>query len=288
MGNPARFFSFVRFEHTIFALPLVFAAVLLAGNGLPTPRVALLVLMAAAGARTCAMALNRIVDRESDARNPRTAGRELPAGRMTLRQGWAVAGAGAVALIVAAAALSRTCLLLAPVPVIVFAVYPILKRVTPFAHFGVGVADALGPAGGWVAARSTAGRPVLTDAEPLWWLLAFTILWIAGFDVIYATQDEAFDRETGLHSFPAWMGRERALRASGGLHFLAGGCLGCFYITGLAGPWALACVAGIAALLLAEHERPDDLSFAFFWANAGVSLLLFAAVACGVFAPGDA
>jgi len=284
----SRYFSFVKFEHTIFALPLVFAAALLAAGGLPTLRVGGLILVAAAGARTCAMALNRIIDRELDARNPRTAARELPAGRMSLAEGRAVAVFGAATLVAAAAKLSPTCLWLSPVPVLAFAAYPWLKRFTPAAHLGVGVADALGPAGAWVAVRTSAGLPIFTDAAPLWCLLAFTVLWIAGFDIVYATMDEEHDRAAGLHSVPAWLGRRDAQTVSAALHFLAGGCLGGLYMSGLAGPWALACLAGVTGLLLAQHERPDDIAFAFFWANAGVSLLLFAAVACGVFLPGDA
>lgn len=290
-----KYLSFVRFEHTIFALPLVFAAALLAAAGptpaearVPRPLLALLILIAAGGARTCAMALNRVLDRDLDARNPRTANREIPAGRMSVREGWGVALAGAAVLVVAAGAISRLCLVLAPLPVIAFVIYPLLKRVTPLAHLGVGVADALGPAGAWVAVRSAAGQPVFSEAGPLWWLLGFTVLWIMGFDVIYALQDLEVDRKEGLHSLPAALGREGALTVSAALHFLAGGCLGCLYIDALAGPWALCCLIAIAGLLLAEHERPDDAQFAFFWANAGVSLLLFGMVALGLFAPGDA
>lgn len=279
------FVSFVRFEHTVFALPLIYAGAILATRSLPPVPLALLILAAAAGARTCAMALNRIIDAKADARNPRTANRELPAGRMTGAQAWAVAAGGAAVLGIAAAFISRICLILAPVPIVAFVVYPYLKRFTPFAHLGVGVADALGPAGAWAAARSAAGQPILADAQGLWFLCAFTTLWIAGFDVIYATQDEAFDRQEGLKSIPAWLGRAQALAVSGGLHFAAAVFLGFLYQSELTGPVALFFLFAIAALLFAEHERPEDINFAFFWANAGVSLLVLGLVMSGVLLP---
>lgn len=280
-----RYLSFVRFEHTVFALPLIAAGAILATRSLPSARLAGLMLVAAAGARTCAMALNRIIDAGVDARNPRTAGRELPAGRMTHGEAWGVAAGGAVALAVAAGLMSRLCLVLTPVPLIAFVVYPYLKRVTPFAHLGVGLADALGPAGAWVAARSAAGAPVFADADALWFLFAFTALWIAGFDVIYGTQDEVFDRAEGLRSLPAWLGKTAALRVSGGLHFAAAVALGFLYQADLTGPVALFLLFAIVALLFAEHERPDDVQFAFFWANAGVSLLVLGFVLTGVLLP---
>ena len=280
-----KYFSFVRFEHTVFALPLVYAGAILATRSLPPVGLSLWILAAAAGARTCAMALNRIIDASTDARNPRTAGRELPAGTMTSGQAWSVAAGGAIVLAGAAAMISRTCLMLTPVPIVAFVGYPYLKRFTPFAHFGVGIADALGPAGAWVAARSAAGLDVFDDPGGLWLLLAFTALWIAGFDVIYATQDEAFDRAEGLKSFPAWLGKPRALAASGALHCAAAVCLGFLYQSELTGPVALFFLFAIAALLIAEHERPDDIAFAFFWANAGVSLLVLGFIVSGTLMP---
>ena len=283
-----RLFSFVRFEHTVFALPLVFAGAILAARALPSPRLAVLILIAAAGARTCAMALNRILDRDLDAVNPRTQNRELPAGAMSLGTAWTIAAAGATAMAVSAASISSLCLFLVPIPILVFVLYPYLKRFTLFCHFGVGIADALGPGGAWVAARSAAGRPVFDDAHGLWWLLAFTVIWIAGFDVIYATQDEAHDRQAGLHSIPASLGREAALSVSGGLHAAAAACLAFLWQSELNGPWALLSLAGIFVLLIAQHERAEDIEFAFFRANAGVSVLVLLLVGTGVLLPGDA
>lgn len=282
-----RWFSFVRFEHTVFALPLVFAGAILSTRSLPSLKLAMLILVAAAGARTCAMALNRILDRDLDAVNPRTRDRELPAGKMSVGSAWGIAVAGGIALTVSAAAISRLCLLLVPIPILVFVLYPYLKRFTPLCHFGVGIADALGPGGAWVAARSAAGLPVFAESQGLWYLLAFTVLWIAGFDVIYATQDEAHDRASGIRSLPAALGRDRALAVSGMLHAAAAACLAFLWQGELNGPWALLALAGIFLLLIAEHERPDDIAFAFFWANAGVSLLVLVLVGAGILLPGD-
>lgn len=231
------------------------------------------------------MALNRIIDAAADARNPRTAMRELPRGTLTLREAWSVAATGAAAYFAAAGLISSLCLLLSPIPLVVFALYPYLKRFTSLAHLGVGVADALGPLGAWVAVRSAAGAPVLEDAGGLWLLAAFAVLWITGFDVIYATLDEAFDRQEGLHSLPALLGKEDALRVSGALHFLAAACLGFLYVSEFAGPAPLFLLVAIVALLLYEHERIHDVHFAFFTANAGVSFLVLAFVLAGVFLP---
>lgn len=277
-----KYFSFVKFEHTAFALPLVFAGAILATRRLPSPRLAALILLAAAGARTFAMAVNRLVDAGIDRRNPRTAGRELPRGALTAPQAWAVALAGAFVYLGAAALISPLCLKLSPVPLVVFVLYPYLKRFTSLAHFGVGLADALGPAGAWVAARSAAGVPVLEDAVPLGLLAAFSVLWIAGFDVIYSLQDEDVDRRESLHSLPARHGREAALLMSAAMHFVAGACLAFIYASEFGDPGSLLALGLIAVLLIEEHRRVDDLKFAFFTANAGISVLVLAFVLAGV------
>jgi len=280
-----KYLSFVKFEHILFALPLVFAGAFLAAHGLPGTRLIFLILVAAAGARTCALALNRLIDVEVDRRNPRTAARELPSGIMTLTEGKGVALAGAAVYVTAAGLISKLCLVLSPIPLLAFVLYPYLKRFTALAHLGVGVADAMGPLGAWVAVRSAGGAPIFEDAGALWLLTGFTILWIAGFDVIYATLDETFDREAGLHSLPAKLGRADALQVSGALHFLAATCLGFLYVSEFAGPGPLFLLVAIVALLLAEHERVEDVHFAFFTANAGVSFLVLAFISAGVLLP---
>jgi len=280
-----KYFSFVKFGHTAFALPLILAGAMLAAGGMPEPGLVVLIVIAAAGARTCAMALNRIIDAGIDRRNPRTVARELPSGKMTGRQAWGVAIAGAIIYLSAAAGISPLCLKLSPVPLLVFGIYPYLKRFTLFTHLAVGFADAMGPAGAWVAIRSAAGEPVFAEATGLWLLVAFSVFWIAGFDVSYATLDENFDRMDGLFSLPARLGKSVALDVSGVAHFIAAVCLGLLHVSALGTPASLLVLLVIFGLLLLEHERRDDVHFAFFTANAGVSVLVFLLVAGGVLVP---
>src|SRR6266850_5107612 len=211
--------SFVRFEHTLFSLPLILAGVFsAAGPALPVWRW-VLITVAAVGARTSAMAMNRLIDRRLDALNPRTRNRELPAGRMQPREAWALLGVATAAYLAACAALGPWFLRVAVLPLVVFAGYPYLKRFTPLCHLGVGAALALAPLAGYAAAH-----PDLRHPAGAVWLAAFAMCWVSGFDIIYATLDEAFDRSHGVHSLVAWLGRRGALRASAALHALAWGC----------------------------------------------------------------
>ncbi len=286
MRVPARlsnYLNFVRFEHTVFALPLILASAILAEERVPGAGVLALIVVAAAGARTCAMALNRLIDAKIDALNPRTANRELPAGKMGLREAWGLLLAASAVYLTAAAALGRTCLYLSPIPLAVFALYPYMKRITVLSHFGVGAADAMGPLGAWVAVRCAAGRPILDEPAPLIYFSLFAFLWISGFDIIYATQDEDFDRSFGLHSLPARLGRDDALKISGLLHFLAAACLGFIYMLEFAGPFPLLVLAAIILMLVLEHARIDDIRFAFFTANAAIGALTLAFIAAGLF-----
>ena len=205
--------SFVRFEHTLFSLPLVLAGVFSVPGPALTPARWGLIAVAAVGARTTAMALNRLIDRRLDALNPRTQQRELPAGRMRLVEAWLLLVVSALAYVVACAALGRWFLEVAAIPLVVFAVYPYLKRWTPLCHLGVGLALALAPLAGYAAAHPDLGRP-----GAALWLAGFALLWVSGFDIIYATLDEDFDREHHVHSLVAWLGRTQALAVSGWLH----------------------------------------------------------------------
>jgi 4-hydroxybenzoate polyprenyltransferase len=279
------YLGFVKFEHTAFALPLIVAGAMLAAGGMPGLGTLSLIIAAAAGARACAMAFNRLADRLYDAQNPRTAGRELPSGLMSVGEGWMVLAAGACIYVAAAAALGRLCLFLSPVPLFVFAAYPYLKRFTCLSHLGVGIADALGPLGAWVAVRCSLGAPVLEDSLPLAYLAGFTVLWVSGFDIIYATLDGDFDRSAGLKSLPALLGRQDALSVSGAMHFLAGALLAFLYMLEFAGPFPLFILAAIAGMLLYEHQRTDDVHFAFFTANAIIGALVLALVATGLLIP---
>ncbi len=269
--------SFVKFEHTLFSLPLLVAGAVLAARGLPGAAPLAWILVAGTGARTVAMALNRILDRAIDARNPRTAARELPAGRMSTGAAWGVAAGGLALFYVAVLNLPPLCLKLSPVPLAIFIVYPLLKRFTPLAHFGVGAALAFGPIGAWVAVTDRA-LPV----GAVHWLALFTWLWVAGFDVIYATLDEEFDRREGLHSLPAALGRARALAVAAWIHAGAFAALAVMTARHLHGTAAWVLLAAVGALLAWEHRSAHAVDFAFFRINLVVGFVVLALVWTGV------
>jgi len=269
--------SFVKVEHTLFSLPVMVAGAVLAAGALPDLAVLGWILMAGVGARTLAMALNRLIDREVDAANPRTADRELPSGQMSLAEGWGIAAFGLVVYTLACWNLPPICRVLAPLPVLVFVIYPYLKRVTPFAHLGIGTALAIAPLGGWVAVRGDLGQ-----LGAAWLLALFTLFWVAGFDVIYATLDQESDRRTGVRSLPAWLGSQRALRVSAGFHALAVVALAVLYFRFLTGPIAGFGVGVVALLLFAEQRLADRVNLAFFRINIVVGFAVLAVVALGV------
>lgn len=273
----ANWASFIKVEHTLFSLPVMFAGTILAAGGWPPASLLGWVLLAGIGARTLAMALNRLIDHNVDADNPRTASRELPAGRMTLAEGWGIAGAGLLLYALACWNLPRICQVLAPLPVAVFVIYPYLKRLTPFAHLGIGTALALAPLGGWVAVRGN-----LEDLAAPLLLAGFTLFWVAGFDVIYATLDEDSDRRTGIQSLPAWLGAQRARRVSGLFHIVAAAALAALYSGFLGGLFAGIGVALVALLLVAEQRLADRVDFAFFQINIVVGFAVFGVVLLGV------
>lgn len=275
-----RYLSFVKIEHTLFSLPLIYSGVLLAaGETVPPASVLLLVLAAATGARTTAFALNRIIDRHIDARNPRTAVRDLPAGRMTLTEALGVLGAGLLLYFGSAYLISEFCFLLSPIPLAVFLVYPTMKRYTPLAHFGVGLGLAMGPLGGWFALS-----PSFENLLPPALLSLFTLFWVAGFDIIYATLDEEFDRKASLYSFPSRFGRTRALRYSAWLHVAAFLLLAALFAVSLRSLFALPLLLLTGWLLYLEQRRADDVELAFFRINAVAGFAVFAMVLVGVWA----
>lgn len=262
----------VKFSHTIFALPFALAAAALAarGVGLPLSRL-IAIVVAMAGARTAAMGFNRIVDRQLDARNPRTAARELPRGAVSLRAAWTMTITSTALFIGAAAYLGPLCLALTPVALLLLFGYSLTKRFTALCHLVLGLAIASGPAGAWIAVRGDFG---LTPAL----LMIAVASWISGFDVLYSLADRDFDRAAGLHSIPARLGVSGALVVSGLLHvFTLAALLALAAAAGL-GPLYLAGVAIVAALLIWEHAilRPSDLSrlnVAFFNLNGYVSVV---------------
>jgi 4-hydroxybenzoate polyprenyltransferase len=271
----------VKFSHTIFALPFALAAAALAarGIGLSVPRL-LAIIVAMAGARTAAMGFNRIVDRHIDARNPRTAGRELPRGIVSTRAAWALTGLATAVFVAAAAWLGPLCLALTPVALALLFGYSLTKRFTALCHLFLGLAIASGPAGAWIAVRGDFG-----------WVPGLLMIavgtWIAGFDVLYALSDREFDRASGLHSIPALLGVKGALVASAALHAVTVGALALLLpVAGLGIVYGLG-VAVVAGLLLWEHwiVRPHDLSrlgIAFFNLNGYVSVAYLVAVVADV------
>jgi len=272
----------IKIEHTLFALPFAFLGAVLAAHGFPSPWQILWIVMAMVGARSAAMAFNRIADRNFDAQNPRTASRALPAGLLSVGFVWAFTVAAAALFLLSAAMLNRLTLILAPVALACVLLYSFTKRWTQFSHLVLGACLSIAPTGAWIAVRGEIG-----SAVPL--LLSLVVLlWTAGFDVLYACQDYNFDREQGLRSIPARFGIGRALWIARGLHaaaFLA--LIWLFLITQL-GPVAFAGVIATGALLIYQHRlvRADDLSrlnAAFFTTNAFVSVILLATFGSAVF-----
>jgi 4-hydroxybenzoate polyprenyltransferase len=273
-----RFFSFVKIEHTLFSLPLIYSGVLLASRGtIPPVRVLILVLTAATGARTVAFALNRVIDRNIDKRNPRTALRDLPSGRMTLWEASWVMIAGLALYFGSAFLIADFCFIMSPIPLVVFSVYPTMKRYTPLAHFGVGLGLAMGPLGGWFA-MSPSFDHLLAPAL----LSLFTLLWVAGFDIIYSTLDEEFDRKESLYSFPSRFGKERALRYSAYLHGAAFLILMGLFFYSIFSLLALPLLLLTGYLLYLEQKKADDVELAFFKINAVAGFVVFAMVVVGI------
>jgi 4-hydroxybenzoate polyprenyltransferase len=270
----------IKIEHTLFALPFAFLGALLAARGftptgLPTLWQALWITLAMVGARSAAMAFNRIADRHIDAANPRTAARAIPSGQLSVSFVWAFTVASAALFFLASLMLNRLTLLLSPVALGSVLLYSYTKRFTSLSHVVLGWCLCIAPAGAWVAVRGAIDSPV-----PL--LLSLVVLlWTAGFDVLYACQDFEFDRGAGLRSVPARVGVARALWVSRLLHAGAFAALvGLYFLTHL-GAAAVAGVAATGALLVYQHSlvRADDLSrlnAAFFTTNAFVSVILLA------------
>lgn len=274
-----KFFSFVKIEHTLFSLPLIYSGVFLAARDtVPPLRIVILVLTAATGARTVAFALNRIIDRRIDAKNPRTATRDLPSGRMTLWEAGWVMIAGLALYFGSANFISDFCFYMSPIPLAIFIVYPTMKRYTPLAHFGVGLGLAMGPLGGWFAVSPSFDN-LLAPAL----LSLFTLFWVAGFDIIYATLDEEFDRKASLYSFPSRFGREKALKFSGYFHLIAFGLLIALFFHSVFSLMALPLLLLTGYLLYLEQKKAEDVELAFFKINAIAGFAVFAMVLIGVY-----
>jgi 4-hydroxybenzoate polyprenyltransferase len=272
----------IKFEHTVFALPFALLGMILAAEGWPRPRVIGWILVAMVGARSAAMGWNRVVDRDIDAANPRTASRAIPAGLLTpsFVALFVVASLGLLAL--AAWQLNPLCLTLLPIAIVVLLGYSYTKRFTALSHVVLGLALAGAPIGAWAAVRGD------VTATPLL-LGAVVLLWVSGFDVLYALQDEDFDRRNGLHSIPAALGRVGSLWLSAALHAAMLALLALLprvYPPGLGmGFWIG--LAGCVIALTYQHAivKPNDLSrlnAAFFTANGVLAIWLFGCVAADV------
>jgi 4-hydroxybenzoate polyprenyltransferase len=272
-----KFLSFVKIEHTLFTLPLIYSGVALGLSEMPSVYLLILVLIAAVGARTTAFAFNRIIDRKIDFRNPRTANRELPSGRMSPVEAIGVLIAGFILYFGSAALISNFCLLLSPIPLIIFIVYPYMKRFTILAHFGVGVGMAMAPLGGWFAVS-----PSFNNLLPPFLLCLFTMMWGTGFDIIYATLDEEFDRKENLYSFVSKFGRSKALRYSAIFHFIGFTALAILFIISIQTLYALPFLLLTGILLWIEHIKAANVDVAFFKINAGLGFVVFAMVITGV------
>lgn len=274
------YFRLVAFRHSIFALPFALQGAWLAQRGTPPLRALALIVVCAVAARTAAMGFNRLVDRRIDARNPRTADRELPSGVLAPWHAGVLVVLASALFIAAAFALNALCGKLAPAVLAVLFFYSFTKRFTWLAHGFLGLSLALAPLGAWLALR---GRLDGDLAVPL--LLAGAVLtWVAGFDLIYACQDRDFDARERLHSVPARFGIARALRAAQLAHVATVALLALTWWRAELGWIYLAAVAGAALLLAWEHSlvAPDDLSrvdLAFFTLNGWVGVALFLGLA---------
>ena len=278
--------AFVKIEHTLFSLPLFFAGALLSQPWLGWASVAwgrlFLIVLAGTGARTTALALNRILDARIDARNPRTAGRELPTGKLSKQSAWSIAAAGLFFYLLAAAALGPLCLELSPLPIAVFCFYPLMKRFTWACHFGVGLGLALAPVGG-----AFGYHPAWPLNPAVWWLGAFTFCWVSGFDVLYALLDEDFDRKEGIYSVPSRFSASTALDLGLMLHGAALLCLAALvhhYFAPRLGPLAWVAMGPAACLLMLEQRFGYSLEpgSQFFVINAWVGVAVSFGVLVGV------
>ncbi len=263
----------IKFEHTVFALPFAFMGAFLAAGGVPDGRVFLLVVLAMVGARTSAMGFNRIADARFDRANPRTADRAIPAGKVSMAEAWVMVMVAAALFFYASYLLNPLVFMISPLALGLTFFYSLTKRFTWLCHVVLGLALAFSPFGGWIAVTgSVEGYP--------WFLSLGVMLWVGGFDTVYACLDADYDRSVGLFSLPARFGRRNAFRLAGLFHVLAFALfaltgyhcgLNLFYYAGLA-------VAGAALFIQHRLVSPTDLSriqMSFFTMNGIISLVMF-------------
>jgi 4-hydroxybenzoate polyprenyltransferase len=276
----------IKFEHSVFALPFALTGTLLAWRDAGFPRDLLWaklawIVLAMVAARSVAMAFNRVLDAEIDSRNPRTKGRHLPAGLLSRRFAWGFIAFSAAVFFLAAGFLNPLCLRLAPLALGIVMFYSYTKRFTSLAHVVLGFSLGIAPAAAWIAMRGSLDLRIL-------WLTAAVTLWTAGFDIIYACQDYAFDVHSGLYSIPRRFGIAGALWFARVLHLGMLGCLLALERSFALGPLALTGIAAVAGILAWEHRlvRADDLSridAAFFTMNGYISVIFFLFWASDIF-----
>lgn len=268
----------IKFEHSVFALPFALTGALLAWRELGFPMASfgwklLWIIVCMVSARSAAMAFNRLLDADIDARNPRTRSRHLPAGLLSSGFAWGFTTVSAIVFLLAARALNDLCFYLAPVALAVVFFYSYTKRFTSLSHVVLGFSLGIAPSAAWIAVTGSLDPRIL-------WLTAAVTLWTAGFDIIYSCQDYAFDCDAGLHSIPARLGIGRALWLSRAMHSAMVGALIALVLSFSLGVTAWLGIVAVVAVLLWEHSlvHADDLSrvnAAFFTANGYVSVLFF-------------
>ncbi len=268
------YLKMIKFPHSVFALPFAFTAAILAARGIPSFWQIFWISLAMVGARSGAMGLNRVIDYKSDALNPRTKGREIPTGVVSKASALVFSFISLGVMVLAAKMLNPLCLALSPVAIAVLVLYSFAKRFTWGAHFVLGLAISAAPLGAWIAVAGTFDLKVIP-------LVLAVLLWLPGFDILYALQDREFDKTYGLHSIPVSFGVEKSLKISRLLHLLSWIFL---YITGVL--FGLGAVywfglGVVAVLFIYEHSllKPDDLrklNMAFFNMNGYISLTVFA------------
>jgi 4-hydroxybenzoate polyprenyltransferase len=271
------FLEMIKFSHTIFALPFALTGALLAAGGIPTLRQTTWIVLAMVGARTAAMAMNRLIDAEIDGRNPRTAVRAIPAGLISRGLTFFFIIAAIALLLLSAQMLNPLCLKLSPIALFFLALYSYCKRFTALAHVVLGICLAAAPIGAWIAIRGTIETPALV-------LGAIVLFWVAGFDILYALQDLEFDRAAGLHSIPVLLGVTGSLWAARLFHIIMIGLLFTLFTLMQLGTFFLIGILAALAMLLYEHWLLRDgnlaqLNAAFFNMNGyiSVAIVLFTA-----------
>jgi 4-hydroxybenzoate polyprenyltransferase len=278
MGKLNSYGNFIKIEHTLFSFPIVLAGSFLAAGGMPPINLLVLILIAAAGARTCAMGLNRLIDRGIDSANPRTSDRELPSGKIKLREAYLITGFGLGLYFASCYLICSLVFYLSPIPLLIFIIYPYLKRITPFCHFGVGLALAIAPLGGWLAVTCS-----FENMAPAVLLALFTLFWVSGFDIIYAILDEVSDLKNKVYSMVSVYGRTRALKVSAICHIISFLWVVIFYFLVFRSFISGLVLLIIGGLLYLEHKKSSNIDLAFFKINILVGGSIFLFIICGIY-----